>query len=155
MSTASDTQDVKCGIEQGGARIFVKSGAEIDVESGGALKIAGVDKTAAVAGLPATTNYAVGVAAGYKVARGQHTMLSALDTIATGLTAVVAIVASLESDPILTCDRASAAIGDQSSAPVAGSAYLKVWMPTTEGDTHPIAATGYAGIKVNWVAVGT
>jgi hypothetical protein len=96
-----------------------------------------------------------GVAAGYKVARGQHTMLSASDTVVTGLATVVAIVASMDSDPILTCDRCTASIGDQSAAPVAGSVYLKAWMPTADALTTPIAATGYANIKVNWIAVGT
>lgn len=41
MSAQSDTQNVKVGIEQGGDRAFVKSGGELDIESGGALKIAG------------------------------------------------------------------------------------------------------------------
>lgn len=41
MSAASDTQNVKVGIEQGGDRGFVKSGGEFDIESGGSLKIAG------------------------------------------------------------------------------------------------------------------
>lgn len=62
MSAQSDTQDVKVGIEMGGARIFVKSGAEIDVESGGALKLAGVDLTATIAAL--ANNTARYVAAG-------------------------------------------------------------------------------------------
>lgn len=60
MSTASDTQDVKCGIEQGGARMFVKSGAELDIEAGGAFKIAGVAVTASAADL----NQIAGDAAG-------------------------------------------------------------------------------------------
>lgn len=51
MSAQSDTQNVKVGIEQGGLRLFIKSGAEIDVESGGALKIAGVQVTASAAEL--------------------------------------------------------------------------------------------------------
>lgn len=41
MSAASDTQNVKVGIEQGGDRGFVKSGGELDIESGGSLKLAG------------------------------------------------------------------------------------------------------------------
>lgn len=46
MSAKSDTQNVKVGIEQGGNRAFVKSGGELDIESGGALKIAGTEMTA-------------------------------------------------------------------------------------------------------------
>lgn len=96
-----------------------------------------------------------GVAGGYKIARGKRTMLSASDTVATGLATVVSVVASMESDPILTCDRATAAIGNQTDAPIAGSVYLKVWMPTATGDATPVAASGFAGIKVNWIAIGT
>lgn len=49
MSAQSDTQDVKVGIEQGAVRLFVKSGGALDIESGGALKFAGVDLTASLA----------------------------------------------------------------------------------------------------------
>lgn len=49
MSAQSDTQNVKVGIEIGGNRMFVKSGAELDIESGGAFKIGGVDITASLA----------------------------------------------------------------------------------------------------------
>lgn len=41
MSDQSDTQNTKVGIEQGGDRLFVKSGGELDIEAGGALKIGG------------------------------------------------------------------------------------------------------------------
>lgn len=51
MSAQSDTQNVKVGTEIGGNRMFVKSGAELDIESGGALKLAGVDVTATLAAL--------------------------------------------------------------------------------------------------------
>jgi hypothetical protein len=51
MSAQSDTQNVKVGVEQGGNRGFVKSGAEFDVESGGSLKLAGVAITASAAEL--------------------------------------------------------------------------------------------------------
>lgn len=96
-----------------------------------------------------------GVAGGYKMARGQYTMLSASDTIPTGLATVVACGASMESDAILTFDRVTSQLGNQSGAPVAGSIVIKGWMPTGAALTTPIAAVGYAGIKVNWWAVGT
>lgn len=51
MSAQSDTQNVKVGIEQGGSRGFVKSGGELDIESGGAFKIAGVALAASAAEL--------------------------------------------------------------------------------------------------------
>ncbi|MDP2377779.1 hypothetical protein [Reyranella sp.] len=49
MSDASDTQNAKVGIEQGGERGFVKSGGAIDFEAGTGLKIAGVDVAPAIA----------------------------------------------------------------------------------------------------------
>jgi len=51
MSDQSDTQNTKIGIEQGGDRLFVKSGGELDIESGGALKIDGVAVGASAAEL--------------------------------------------------------------------------------------------------------
>ena len=60
-------------------------------------------------------------------ASGQVTLSSAAMTVATGL----------------------------STAPAAGSIIIKAWMPTNSTTTTPIAATGFAGIKVNWTAVGT
>jgi len=96
-----------------------------------------------------------GVAAGYKVARGVHTMLSASETVVTGLATVVSVVAAMESDPILTFDRVTTSIGNQAGAPAAGSVYVKGWQPTDATLTTPIAATGFAGIKVNWIAIGT
>ncbi len=57
MSTQSDTQDVKVGIEQGGDTLFVKSGGLIRVDSGGSLTVAGVTidaSTLALNGLTAT-----------------------------------------------------------------------------------------------------
>lgn len=148
MSAQSDTQNVKVGIEQGGARGFVKSGGELDIESGGALKIAGTDRAAALATAPA------GVAAGYKIARGQHTTVDADDTVVTGLTTVVAAVANLESDPVIGCDRAQAVIGDQAGAPAAGSIQIKSFKPTATGDATPIPATTFTKL-VNWIAIGT
>lgn len=152
MSAQSDTQNVKVGIEQGGARAFVKSGGEFDIESGGALKIAGTDKTAALAAAVAAP--VAGVAAGYKIARGQHTTVDADDTVVTGLATVVAAVANLESDPVIGCDRAQAVIGDQAGAPAAGSIQIKSFKPTATGDATPIPATTFTKL-VNWIAIGT
>lgn len=92
---------------------------------------------------------------GKAVVTGQTTLTSAATTVATGLATVDQAVACLESDPVLTCDRANAAVGNQSGAPAAGSIILKAWMPTSNADPTPIAATGFASKKVNWIAVGT
>lgn len=95
-----------------------------------------------------------GAANGYKVARGVHTTVAASDTVATGLTTVVAVIATLESDPGADPDRVSATIGDQAGAPAAGSVYVKTWKPTSTSVTTPTAATTFTK-KVNWVAIGT
>jgi len=140
--------------EQGGARaviggsLDVVSGGEIDIESGGALKIAGTDRTAALA------TAAAAVAAGYKIARGQHTTVAASDTVVTGLATVVAVVASLDSDPVDDPFMVTASIGDQAGTPAAGSVLIKTWKNTGGTDPTPAAATTFSK-KVNWIAVGT
>ena len=96
-----------------------------------------------------------GMPAGKAVVCGQTTLDSASKTVATGLASVDQVVATLESSPVLTCAYATAQIGDQAGAPAAGSILLNAWMPTTADDTTPIAATGYASKKVNWIAFGT
>ncbi len=96
-----------------------------------------------------------GLAAGQKIARGRRTLLSALDTVVTGLATVAAVTVSLESDPTLTCKDVSGSIGNQAGAPAAGSIYIKAWMPTDATHPAPIAATGFAGMVVNWTAIGS
>lgn len=132
----------------GGDKQVVASGGEIDIETGGAIKVGGVDKTSALGGAIA------GIAAGYKIARGQFTTVSASDTVVTGLATVIAVIASLDSDPLDDPFMCSASIGDQAGAPAAGSILLKTWKNTTGTDPTPLAATTFAK-KVNWLAIGT
>lgn len=97
------------------------------------------------------------VFSGFKVARGQLTTASASDTVVTGLATVVAVVATLEDNPIDTCSVATAQVGDQAGAPAAGSIIIKTWKPTTggaSGNPTLVAATAFTK-KVNWVAIGT
>ena len=94
-------------------------------------------------------------AAGLKVRSGSTTLTSASMTVITGLATVTAVIASLESAPVLTCSDATAQLGDQAGTPAAGSILLKGWMPTGTGDATPIPATGFASKKVNWLAIGT
>lgn len=133
MTTQSSTANVKVGIEQGGGRMFVKSGGVLDIEAGGAF---------AQNGQP------------LKFARGQITTVTAADTIVTGLTTVAAVIVSLEDDPTDNPFMASAQIGNQSGAPAAGSIIIKTWQNTTGTDPTPAAATTF-GNKVNWIAIGT
>lgn len=134
--------------EQGGAKLAIASGGVLDVESGGALQIAGLDRTSALATAPAA------VAAGYKIARGQHTTVAASDTVVTGLATVVAVIATLDSDPVDDPFMVSASIGNQSGAPAAGSILIKTWKNTGGTDPTPVAATTFSK-KVNWIAIGT
>lgn len=88
MSTQSDTQNAQVGIEQGGKRLFVKSGAAIDVETGGALKFNGVDLTAQIAAM--ANNTARYVAAGSTI-----TLTSANDRQTIKLDTLTGSVATL------------------------------------------------------------
>lgn len=136
----------------GGDRVEVESGGSVNFKAGSRIEIGGVDKTAALAAVP--PEGLLGVAAGYKLARGQHTTVTASDTVVTGLATVVAVVAVLDSDPTVDPLFVTASIGDQSGAPAAGSIYIKSWKPTGVDDATPIAATTFTK-KVNWIAVGT
>jgi hypothetical protein len=119
--------------QQGGDRLVVASGGEIDIEAGGALKIAG------------TT---------IMVARGTVTPTSASHTVATGLATVVAAVAVSRDAVTLTHMFTQADIGDQAGTPAAGSILIVSQKPTATGDVTPIASTT-PWTAVDWVAVGT
>lgn len=86
-----------------------------------------------------------------KIAAGQLSNVTAVDTVVTGLTTVVSCVAVLEDDPIVADEVATCVIGDQAGTPAAGSIIIKTWK--TLGGT-PAAATTFTK-KVNWVAYGT
>lgn len=111
--------------------------------------LSGVTRTAAQINL-----LAQGVAAGYKVARGTVTPVSASDTVVTGLATVVAAVASLKGAPTLTCMFVAADIGNQAGAPAAGSIYIKTYKPTAAADVTPIASTT-PWSAIDWIAIGT
>ena len=145
---ADTTIAAKIQNRNGGDLLAVASGGILDIESGGAFKIAGTDVTAILATAPAAVD------AGYKIARGRHTTVAAEDTIITGLATVVAVVACLDSDPVDDPFMCSATIGDQAGAPAAGSFILKTWKNTAGNDPTPAAATTFAKL-VNWIAIGT
>jgi hypothetical protein len=130
-------------VDQGDS-LVVKSGGVINIESGGALKVAGVDVTTAVA-----TGGVAGVAAGYKIARGSTSVTGATGgDINTGLATVLGVAASIGADISLNANEVSAAL---SATP--GHITVKVWKPTATGDCTPIAST--TATVINWVAVGT
>jgi hypothetical protein len=100
----------------------------------------GVTRTAAQINL-----LAQGVAAGYKVARGVGAVTGTL-VVASGLTTIIAVVATLKTDPAVTAQWCSATWSGTDIT-------LKTWKPTAVDDATPIAGTTAA--DVNWVAIGT
>ena len=88
-----------------------------------------------------------GIAAGYKVARGE-TSITGSAAVATGLATVVAVVASLAEDAALACLFVTGALSG-----TAGEITLKAWKPTSAADVTPLAAT--VAKKVDWIAIGT
>ncbi len=149
MGTNDPTYNAKNQEQQGGALWSI--GGVLDIDSavaGGKISVDGNDVTPALKTAPAA------VAAGYKIARGQQLTVTAADTVATGLATVVAVVASMESDPADDPFMCSAQIGDQAGSPVAGSIIIKTWKNTGGTDPTPLAATTF-GKKVNWIAIGT
>ncbi len=131
--------------EQGGARTVI--GGEIDIVSGGALKIAGTDKTAALAAAVATP--AAGVAAGYMIARGETALDGSNPTpVATGLTSVVGFSATLKGS-------AAPGVGTSVLTAVISGATVNVyaWKPTSNSDPTLIASTGTESFY--WTATGT
>lgn len=146
MSAQSDTQDTKVGIEAGGDRLFVKSGAELDIETGGKLKIGGVDVTATAGG-----GGVAGAAVGYKIARSAAPV--ALDgtnptSVAHGLATCVAAFVQLAGS-------VAPGLGTSVLTVVINGANLDVygWKPTGAGDTTLIASGGTE--TFNWFAIGT
>jgi predicted RecA/RadA family phage recombinase len=91
--------------------------------------------------------------AGLRMSAGQLTTVTAADTVVTGLTTVLGVVATLDSDPGDDPMLVSATIGDQAGAPAAGSIIVKTWKNTGGTDPTPVAATTFSK-KVNWHAWG-
>lgn len=95
-----------------------------------------------------------GAASGYKIARGVASTASASDTIVSGLTTVVAVVCTLQTDAADDPFLATCSIGDQAGTPAAGSFLLKTWKNTSGSDPTPLASSTTTN-KVNWLAIGT
>lgn len=143
LRMADATYGPKVYRKQGGDELIVASGGSMDVESGGALKIAGTDRTAALATAPA------GVAAGYKVARGETALDGSNPTpVGHGLTTCVAFAATLKGT-------AAPGLGTSVLTANINGANVDVyaWKPTGAGDTTLVASTGTESFY--WIAIGT
>lgn len=96
----------------------------------------------------------LGVASGYKLARGVVAVTNAhsgIETVVTGLATVVACQATMADDPTTTAESVTCSIGDQAGSPAAGSIYVKGWK--TLGATP--AASTTTSVNTNWSATGT
>ena len=84
-----------------------------------------------------------------KIAYGAHTNVAASDTVVTGLSTLIMVVASLNDDPAAAANAGlvSADIGDQAGTPAAGSFLLKSW------EIDATVATAFGDV-VNWIAIG-
>lgn len=102
----------------------------------------------------ASNNPVSALAAGRRVAFGVHTTVAAADTVVTGLTTVVSVVACYGTDPADANCYVSATIGDQAGSPAAGSVIIKTWQNTGGTDPTPAAAGSFSKL-VNWIAIGT
>lgn len=131
---------------EGPDNLTVESGGTIDVLSGGVIKVAGTDVSAALAAPVA------GAAAGYKIARGSAAALDGSNPtpIATGLATIVAAAVQL---------RGTAAPGDNTSVLTTdytgsdGTLNVYAWKNTGGTDPTLVASTGTE--TFDWIAIGT
>ncbi len=153
----SNKANVKVHMEQGGRElvvesggiISVRSGGAINVETGGAYEAAGADITSSVTG----SNVA-GVAAGYKIARGEATLDGSNPTsITTGLATVVGATVSIKKAGVLGDDPNSLTVDYGGSVP-AGQLDVYAGKNATGSDPTQIASTDSATV-LSWIAIGT
>lgn len=93
----------------------------------------------------------LGVAGGYKIARGVSAVTGTL-VVVTGLATVVAVAAVLAEDASANAILVTSVIPTQTGTDL-GKFTAKVWKPTAAGDTTPIAAV--LAKNVSWIAIGT
>lgn len=143
MTTADPAVNTLNYTEQGGARTVI--GGEIDIVTGGTIKVNGVDKTLAVAG-----SGVAGVAAGYLVARGETALDGSNPTpVATGLTTVIAFMATLKGT---AAPADSTSVLSANIAGAAGNVDVYGWKNTAGTDPTLVASTGTESFY--WIAIG-
>jgi hypothetical protein len=124
-----------------GGTASVDSGGSLNIASGGALKVAGTDVTATVGAAVS------GVAASYKVARGETALGGSNPTnVATGLTTIVACDATIK--------RTTALTPTLWLSYTTATATLSLYGWTSpSGSVAPAASAGTE--TVGWICVGT
>lgn len=138
---------VTAGTSAASKAVVLDASSKIDALDITLLKVGGTDKTTAVAA--AVTTPVAGVAAGYKIARGETALDGSNPTpVATGLTTIVACIVSL---------KGTAAPGVGTSSVTydwsATNVDLYGWKVTSNADSTLIASTGTE--TIGWVCIGT
>lgn len=153
----SNKANVKVHFEQGGAeevvesggKITVRSGGVINFETGGQMQINGSDVTSSVSGAAVA-----GVAAGYKIARGEATLDGSNPTpVTTGLATVVAAIAVLKTAVAPGVGTTTITV-DYGGGVTAGELDIHAWKPTSSSNPTLIASTDSSSV-VSWIAIGT
>lgn len=136
--------------------VVLDANKAVDVVRTASLRLGTSGSETAVARTAAEINLlAQGIAAGYKVARGEHTQVAASDTVASGLATVIAVIVSPRTRTVKQLFF-NGSPGDQAGAPVAGSFLITSQKPTAVNDVTPITATDFTdNIAVDWIAIGT
>lgn len=93
---------------------------------------------------PASTDFINGAASGYKIARGVVTPEAAAEDVVTGLTTVVAAIATLEDNPHTNCAAVTVELHE-----TPGTITLDFWKP----DLTTGASANWT--LTNWIAIGT
>ena len=116
----------------GGDKLIVESGGELDIKSGATLKMHGTEM---------------------KIARGVAADVTATEEITSGLSTVVSVVACLANDPAVgEAMWVTVEIPTQTAAD-AGKFTAKTWKPTANDNATPTAGTGEHDVA--WIAIGT
>lgn len=136
------TYTAKVRKKSNGDVLEVASGGFINILAGGALKLAGT-----------TLLPTAGVAAGYKIARGEATLDGTNPTpITTGLATVVACTVTRKSAVAPGDDPVDFSV-DYAGAVTAGVVNLYAWKH--DGTDPTLVASTNAAAVVSWIAIGT
>lgn len=138
----ANTYTAKIRKKSNGDVLEVASGGFINILAGGALKLAGV-----------TLAPIAGVAAGYKIARGEATLDGTNPTpIVTGLATVVACTVTNKSAVTPGDDPVHFTV-DYGGGVTAGTVNLYAWK--NNGTDPTLVASTDAAAVVSWIAIGT
>lgn len=132
----------------GGDKTVVASGGVIDIESGGALQIAGVDKTAQL------SNAIAGTSAAKKFVGGEVTLDGSNPTsVVTGLATILGAVAVIKKNTSPGDDPVTVTV-DYENVTNPGRLDIHAWKNTGGTDPTLVASTDNTAV-ISWMAYGT